>query len=118
MKWRLSGDNLFKTLATILASSAAFILLITAYTLFAGSLPVLQRFGIYFFTGTQWNPVVGREIFGALPYLLGTLVTSGIALLIGVPISLGIAIFLVEMAPKAIKVPVSTLWSCWRQFPA
>lgn len=109
MNWRLSGDNLFKTLATILAASAAFILLVTAYILFTGSLPVLQRFGGYFFTGTQWNPVPGREIFGALPYLLGTLVTSGIALLIGVPISLGIAIFLVEMSPKAIKVPVSYL---------
>jgi phosphate transport system permease protein len=109
MNWRLSGDNLFKTLATILAASAAFILLVTAYTLFTGSLPVLQRFGLYFFTGTQWNPVSGREIFGALPYLLGTLATSGIALIIGVPISLGIAIFLVEMAPKTIKVPVSYL---------
>ena len=73
MNWRLSGDNLFKTVAAILAASAAFILLITAYTLFTGSLPVLQQFGLYFFTGTQWNPVLGREIFGALPYLLGTL---------------------------------------------
>jgi phosphate transport system permease protein len=109
MNWRLSGDNLFKTIATILVASAGFILLITAYTLFAGSLPVFQRFGLYFFTGTQWNPVPGREIFGALPYLLGTLVISGIALLIGVPISIGIAIFLVEMAPRAVRVPISYL---------
>jgi phosphate transport system permease protein len=48
-------------------------------------------------------------VFGALPYLLGTLVTSAIALLIGVPLSLGIAIFLVEMAPRAVKVPISYL---------
>jgi len=85
---------------------------LTAYNLFTGSLPVLQRFGTYFFIGTQWNPVptqLNPVIFGALPYLLGTLVTSGIALLIGVPLSLGIAIFLVEMAPRALRVPISYL---------
>lgn len=109
MHRKVSGDNIFKTVATVLAASAAFILLITGFTLFTESLPVFQRFGGYFFTGTQWNPVVGKEIFGVLPYLLGTLVTSAIALLIGVPISLGVAIFLVEMAPKKIKVPISYL---------
>ncbi len=51
----------------------------------------------------------GREIFGALPYVMGTLVTSAIALLIGVPLSLGIAIFLVEMAPRALRVPIGYL---------
>jgi phosphate transport system permease protein len=71
--------------------------------------PVLQQFGSGFFFGTSWNPVEGREIFGALPYVMGTLVTSGIALLIGVPLSLGIAIFLVEMAPRALRVPVGYL---------
>jgi phosphate transport system permease protein len=106
---RSTGDDFFKMLAAVLAASAAVILLVTGYTLFTGSLPVLQRFGLYFFTGTQWNPVVGREVFGALPYVLGTLVTSAIALLIGVPLSLGIAIFLVEMAPRAVRVPISYL---------
>jgi len=102
-----SADNVFKILVAVLAASALIILLITGYTLLSGSLPVLERFGLSFFTGTQWNPVEGREVFGALPYLLGTLVTSAIALLIGVPLSLGIAIFLVEMAPRAVRVPVS-----------
>jgi phosphate transport system permease protein len=109
MNPRLSGDNLFRILAATLTASAAVILAVTGYTLFKGSLPVLQRFGPYFFTGTQWNPVLGKEIFGALPYLLGTLVTSGIALLIGVPLSLGIAIFLAEMAPRTVRVPISYL---------
>jgi phosphate transport system permease protein len=106
---KLAGDNLFKILVAIVAASAAVILIINAETLISGSLPVLQRFGTYFFTGTTWNPVEGRESFGALPYVMGTLVTSAIALLIGVPLSLGIAIFLAEMAPKALKVPVSYL---------
>lgn len=51
----------------------------------------------------------GREVFGALPYVMGTLVTSGIALLIGVPLSLGIAIFLVEMAPRTLRIPIGYL---------
>lgn len=72
-------------------------------------MPVLQRFGSSFFFGSAWNPVEGREIFGALPYVMGTLVTSAIALLIGVPLSLGIAIFLVEMAPRALRVPIGYL---------
>ena len=72
-------------------------------------MPVLQKFGFNFFLGSAWNPVEGREVFGALPYVMGTLVTSGIALLIGVPLSLGIAIFLVEMAPRTLRVPISYL---------
>jgi phosphate transport system permease protein len=109
MRLKLTGDKLFRRLTAVVAASAAVVLIITAYTLLKGSLPVLERFGISFFTGIQWNPVEGREIFGALPYLLGTLVTSAIALLIGVPLSFGIAIFLVEMAPRAVRVPISYL---------
>jgi phosphate transport system permease protein len=114
MNLRLTGDNLFKALAIVLAASAAVILMANGYTLLTGSFAVLQRFGNYFFIGTKWNPPTtatefSPELYGALPYLLGTIVTSAIALLIGVPLSLGIAIFLVEMAPRAIKVPISYL---------
>src|SRR5512135_1371754 len=109
MSKRLTGDNIFKILTTIIVGSAAVILIINAYTLVTGSGTVLGRFGFNFLTGTNWNPVVGRESFGVLPYILGTLLTSGIALLIGVPLSLGIAIFLVEMSPKIVKVPLSYL---------
>lgn len=106
---RITGDKLFKTLTAAIACSAAVILVATAYTLLEGSQPVLQQFGPNFLFGTNWNPVPGRELFGALPYVLGTLVTSAIALLVGVPLSLGIAIFLVEMAPKFLRVPVGYL---------
>src|SRR3979409_1948439 len=106
---KLSGDKEFSLLAAVLATSALAILLISGYTLLSGSLPVLKRFGLEFFAGVQWNPVEGREIFGALPYVLGTLVTSAIALVIGVPISLGIAIFLAEMSPNSVRVPISYL---------
>jgi len=106
---KLTGDNIFKILAALIAASALVILLITGYTLLGGSLPVLQKFGLNFFFGQRWNPVEGKEVFGILPYVLGTLATSGIALLIGVPLSLGIAIFLVEMAPRSLRVPISYL---------
>jgi phosphate transport system permease protein len=106
---KLTGDFIFKNLAAIIAASAVVILLITGYVLSSGSVPVIQRFGTGFFFGTSWNAVEGRELFGALPYVMGTLVTSGIALLIGVPLSLGIAIFLVEMSPRALRVPVGYL---------
>jgi len=105
----LSGDKAFSTLAAGIAASAIVILVLTAYTLISGSVPVLQKFGLGFFSGVKWNPVAGREVFGALPYLEGTLVTSAIALLIGVPLSLGIAIFLAEMSPSRVRVPISYL---------
>jgi phosphate transport system permease protein len=108
-KFRLNGDSIFKILVTVVAASALVILAITGYTLVSGSVPVVQKFGLNFFFGQQWNPVEGREVFGILPYILGTLATSGIALLIGVPLSLGIAIFLVEMAPRSLRVPISYL---------
>ena len=106
---KFTGDNLFKILTAAIAASVVVILIVTAYTLITGAGPALQRFGTSFLFGTNWNPVEGREAFGALPYVLGTLVTSGIALLIGVPVSLGIAIFLVEMAPKFLRVPIGYL---------
>jgi phosphate transport system permease protein len=95
--------------AAVIAASAAVILIANAYILITGSSLALGRFGLNFLTSSSWNSVEGREVFGVLPYVLGTLVTSGIALLIGVPLSLGIAIFLVEMAPKGIRVPLSYL---------
>jgi phosphate transport system permease protein len=109
IKRKLTGDNTFKVLTAIVTASALIILIATAYVLSSGAIPVVQKFGLYYFLGTSWNPVEGRQLYGALPYVLGTLATSGIALLIGVPLSLGIAIFLVEMAPKRVKVPISYL---------
>jgi len=105
----LSGDNLFKLLAAVFASGVIVTLSLIVYNLVFESYPVFDRFGFGFFTGVSWNPVAGRELFGAFPYILGTLVTSIIALAIGVPISLGIAIFLSEMSPSAIRVPLSFL---------
>ena len=109
MKLKLTTDNIFKIVAGAIAASAVIILVINAIVLAEGSTVVFGQFGSGFLTGINWNPVTGRESFGVLPYVLGTILTSGIALLIGVPLSLGIAIFLVEMAPKSIRIPISYL---------
>lgn len=69
--------------------------------------PAINRFGLSFITGSSWDPV--KEEFGALPAIYGTLLTSVIGLIIAVPISLGAAIFLVELAPSWLKGPASLL---------
>ncbi len=68
-------------------------------------MPTIRAFGISFLTGSDWKPA--SNIFGALPFIFGTVVSSLIALIIAVPISLGIAIFLVEQAPKKLATPIS-----------
>ena len=109
MARRITGDKVFAVLIAVLAASALVIIVADTYVLASGSTLVFGTFGPSFLTGTNWNAVEGRQSFGVLPYVLGTLVTSGIALLIGVPISLGIAIFLAEMSPRVIRVPLSYL---------
>jgi phosphate transport system permease protein len=68
--------------------------------------PALDKFGLGFFFTNSWNPVT--SVFGGLAPIYGTIVTSLIALAIGVPVSFGIALFLTEMAPAALKRPLGT----------
>ncbi len=71
------------------------------------SLPTIKQFGLGFLTGREWQPA--SDIFGALPFIYGTIVSSVIALIIAVPLSLGIAIFLTEQAPQKIATPIAFL---------
>ena len=91
------GDKFFKGLVI---GASVYTLLMVALVFFAlaeGSIPIFQEEGFNFIIGTDWNAVEGRESFGALPYIIGTLVSSTIAMAIAVPISIGIAIFITEM---------------------
>ena len=106
---RSVGDDIFEALSTVFACAVIVILALTGIVLVRGSLPVLGTFGVNFVTGVNWNAIIGQESYGALPYMLGTLVTSGIAIAVGIPISLGIAIFLAEMAPKSVRAPLSQI---------
>ncbi len=74
--------------------------------LFRESLPAIHAFGFRFFTSAEWNPVTER--FGGLAAIVGTLVSSLIAMAIAVPMSLGIAFFLAELAPGWLRTPVGT----------
>jgi phosphate transport system permease protein len=99
------GDKIFRT---ILLVAAATILLIVAaiFVMMAiSAVPTLERFGFGFLIGSDWKPA--QESFGALPFIWGTVVSSLIALLLSVPISLGIAIFLVEQAPVRLARPIA-----------
>ncbi|MBO0888274.1 phosphate ABC transporter permease subunit PstC [Candidatus Bathyarchaeota archaeon] len=104
-----TSDQFFEILSTVFACSIIVTIALTVVILGRGSLQVLGQFGTGFITGVNWNAIAGHESYGILPYILGTLVTSGIAIGIGIPISLGIAIFLAEMAPNRIRAPLSQL---------
>ena len=99
------GDKIFRTL--VLCAAASILLIVAAiFVMMAQSaMPTLERFGFGFFVGTDWKPA--QESFGALPFIYGTVVSSVIALLLSVPISLGIAIFLVEQAPVKVARPIA-----------
>ncbi len=71
------------------------------------SLLTIREYGFGFLTGSRWIPA--DNVFGALPFIYGTIVSSLLALIISVPISLGIAVFLVEQAPKKIATPIAFL---------
>ncbi len=89
---RLFAFLVFAILAGIVAS------------LLIGSLPAIKAFGFKFLISPEWNPVT--EQFGALVPIVGTLTTSAIALLIGIPASFGIALFITEMSPRWLKRPL------------
>lgn len=102
-----SGDAIFRIL---LLGAAALMLVVVVTMIFAlayKSRLSIGQFGFGFITGTEWNPV--KSEFGALAFIYGTIVSSLIALLISVPLSLGIAIFLVEQAPQRLARPITFL---------
>lgn len=101
------GDRIFKWVIIGASGYTLLMLVMVAFSVIEGSIPVFSAEGLGFFFGTDWNPVEGRESYGALPYVVGTLASAGIAMAIGVPISLGIAVFISEIAPPRIGTPVA-----------
>lgn len=101
------GDRVFRFIAVATAGYTLFLIVLVAIATFAGSSEAFVREGFNFIVGTDWNAVEGRESYGALPYIIGTLASSAIAMAIGVPISLGIAMFISDMAPRKLTAPLS-----------
>jgi len=98
------GDAMFRWLTR---GAAYFVLLVLGgiiFTLVEGSIPTFLKFGFGFFTSEAWNPV--KEDYGAFVAIYGTIVTSLIAMLIAVPIGIGIAIFLTELCPMRLRRPI------------
>jgi phosphate transport system permease protein len=97
-------DMLFRNATRAFAFLVLALLAAIIVSLVIGSLPSIKRFGLNFLFTDQWNPVT--EEFGALVPIVGTLITSFIALLIGIPISFGIALYLTELSPRWLKRPL------------
>ena len=99
------ADKIFRTVMLVAAASILLIVTAMIFMMVRNSMPTIEQFGIGFLTGAEWKPA--RYEFGALPFIYGTVVSSLIALVISVPISLGIAIFLTEQAPARIAAPIA-----------
>ncbi|HYW21671.1 MAG TPA: phosphate ABC transporter permease subunit PstC [Nodularia sp. (in: cyanobacteria)] len=96
----------FWGLTLLLAISAGAVLLWVIIQTTIAATPAIQEFGLGFLWGTTWNPVT--NVYGVLPQIYGTLVTAFIALLIAVPLGIGVAIFLTEgFAPKWVTTPIA-----------
>ncbi len=108
---KVLARNSFKdSVARYLTKSAVILVLLmlsgVMIALVEGALPAIKQFGFGFITTEKWNPVT--EIFGAKAPIYGTLVTSLIAMLIAVPVGIGIAVFITELCPLWLKQPIST----------
>lgn len=96
----------FWGLTLILAISAGAVLLWVIIQTAIAATPAIEKFGLGFLIGTTWNPVT--NVYGVLPQIYGTLVTAFIALLIAIPLGIGVAIFLTEgFAPKWVTTPIA-----------
>lgn len=105
---RFPADKIFKIAAMAGGVYVLLVIGLMVFELYSESHEIWEYEGLDFLFGSQWNPVEGREAFGAAPYILGTLVTAGLAMVMGVPISIGIAMF-ISQAPKVIANPLSVI---------
>jgi len=99
------ADGSFRALMLICGLSLLAIVGLIVYELIQKSLLSIHQFGWRFFTGSEWDPVAGA--FGALPFIYGTVVSSLVALVIAVPLAVGVAVFTTEMCPQPLRGPIS-----------
>jgi len=97
-------DRFFRLLTLACATLVVVLLVGVMISLIVGAWPAIHRFGAGFLVTSSWNPP--KELFGALPPIYGTIVTSIIAMVIGIPVSFGIAIFLTELCPSWLRRPI------------
>jgi phosphate transport system permease protein len=102
------GDRLYQFLLVLAAAAVMALVLGIAYELWQNSALSRQAFGWNFLVTSEWDPAL-TDTFGALPFILGTLITSSIALLAAIPLGMGAAIFLAELAPDWLSQPLGFL---------
>ena len=96
-----NGDEIARLITMLFAASVVLITLLIVYELWQGSVLPRHKFGFAFLRTSVWDP--NFDNFGALPFIFGTMVTSALALLIAVPLGIGAAIFLAELAPARLS---------------
>jgi phosphate transport system permease protein len=101
------ADKVFQGLTLSFAVLVLLVMCGVIGALVSGSLPALRKFGFAFLASDTWNPVT--ESFGALAPIYGTLVTSAIAMVIGIPVAFGVALFITELCPAWLKRPLGTM---------
>jgi len=119
------GDRLFQSVTFLAAAAIGLMFVLVAYVLYRGSHLSIDKFGWRFLVTSTWDPVA--EQYGALPFIYGTVVSSLIALVIAVPLSIGTAIYLTDLAPLWLRQPLvsiiemlaavpSVIWGLWGVF--
>jgi phosphate transport system permease protein len=101
------GDRVFRLILALAAAVVPVLMGAILLSLLGGAREAIERFGLAFFAASRWDPI--QQEFGALPFIYGTIVSSALALLIAVPLGLGVAIFLSELAPGWVRNPVGFL---------
>jgi phosphate transport system permease protein len=99
------ADTVFGILTAVAGSLVLIILAYMVVTTTNTALPIFTREGLSFVTGTQWRPTEGQ--FGLLPFIYGTVLTSLIALVLAVPLSLAVSLYLTEIAPRRVRAPLA-----------
>src|SRR5215469_2011814 len=110
------ADMGFKGLVWLCGAVVIAVVGFILVTLIDGSKLSLHQFGWKFFVGSDWDPVNGN--FGAIPFIYGTLVSSLVALIIAVPLSLGVAMFITEMCPRSLRGLLSYLTELLAAIPS
>lgn len=104
-------DFMFHKVTMLFALSVLIVLVGIIISLIMESIPAFKTFGLHFIVSAEWDPV--NDQYGALIPIIGTLVTSVIALLIAFPVSFGIALFLTEICPAWLRRRWVRLSNCW-----
>jgi len=113
---RFPADEIYRGLLLAAATSVFLVVALIVFEAARGAGLSVRTFGLGFLTGTEWDPVADR--YGALPYIYGTLVTSAIALILAVPIGIGSAVFLAELAHRRVGAAVSFVMELLAAIPS